>query len=156
MRYRCLVEKQWFTIRHHKLVNLGLLPSNSSRFGQSFATKEAAATKCHWGRMMSKLFLETRPFCMCFFKCCVIVWSFQTTEWTLPQTNTEFFWGAANVFGSFIYLTNQLTNTCGKSNPGEIMIWHWLNKHYQLFFLFVTCLIPKLQEMIRFGEHVSL
>ena len=123
MRYRSLVEKQRFTIRHHKLVNLGLLPSNSSRFGQSFATKEAAATKCRLGTDDVKFtFWKPGHFVYVFLMLCdCLILSNYAMDIT---TNTEFFWGGGIclVHLLYVYLTNQLTNTCSKSNPGEIMI----------------------------------
>ena len=154
MRYRPLVEKQRFTIRHHKLVNLGLLPSNSSRFGQSFATKEAAATKCHWGRMMSSLFFGNQAILYFFLMLCdCLILSNHGMDIT---TNTEFFAEVECVTVWFIYILNQ---------PVDKHMWQIQSTgNYDLtlveqtltVFLFVTCLTPKLQEMICFGEHVSL
>lgn len=127
MRYRSLVEQQRFTIRHHKLVNLGLLPSNSSRFGQSFTTKEAA-TKINGEGWCQVVFLGNQSSFYVFYmlRDCLIL----SNHGMDITTNTEFLGGGMCWVHFYILDASPTSWQTHVANPTQGKLWFdagWTN-----------------------------
>ena len=142
MRSLPFVEKQRFTVKHHKL-----LPRTTSLQQQpvwsKFYNQRGRFDKKSLGRVMSRCFWKPSPTWMFFF---VVLFFDPFKPWD-GYRHKNIVFGRGNVFVSFIFqpVAEHFRNT---SNPRDIMTWRWLNEYW----FFCDLFNPKIWGNGPFGQ----